>query len=147
MSKLTFLFLFFVFYSCDEKTLSENEKNTKELASYLEENHDITLIKNYSKVFILTDKNCHSCNQFFAKTIESSLNDSNCVFIVSASSSRIDLSEFLNAKNVYFEKSDGTNDFFDNSKIIFLTEGIIDTIINIKIDNLESFPKELINRK
>lgn len=146
-TRIAFYCCFLLLLSCEGKILSEKEKSTKELSDYLSENHKLTLSEKYSKVFILTHKNCHSCNQFFAKTIESSLTDSTCLFIVSASSSRIDLSEFLTAKNVYFEKNENINALFDNSKIFFLKKGIIDTTINIKIDNLESFPKELTKRK
>lgn len=145
-TKLSCTLCIILLISCTKKIVSENEQYTNDIKVYLQEKHQIALLENITKIFILTDKNCHTCNKYFAKTIEKNINDNKSLFIISASSSNIDLSLFYKAKNVVYEKNDGVSSFFDNSKILFLTKGTIDTIINIKLDNLASFPKEIESR-
>jgi hypothetical protein len=142
---LCFIFLLTVF-SCEKKSLSEKEKFIENLKEYLNVKHQIKLNNSIKKVFILTDENCHSCNKFFAKTIEKNINDSSSLLLVSASSSKIDLSPFDGANNVFFENKSKEIFLFDNSKIIFLNQEKIDTIISIKLDNLDSFQREIAKR-
>lgn len=146
LNRILYFLLFLIVLSCEKELLTENENFLENLKEYFQFKHNKKLDNSLKRVFILTDKNCHSCNKFFAKTIEKNINDSSSLLVVCASSSKIDLSTFEGANNVFFDMKNKKSPLFANSKIVFLNQGKIDTIININIENVDSFQKQIENR-
>lgn len=146
--KLFFLILLTFTFACSNSSnIKENNNQYETLKDYLKTKHNFDLGVNYKRIFILTDKNCHNCNRFFAKTIEKNLNELNSLFIVTASSSNIDLSSFKNSKNILFDRDNGKIKILEKSKIIFLNKKTIDTILNIELNNLTIIEKTIDSRK
>lgn len=90
------------------------------------------------------------CNKHFSELMKENLNDSSSLFLILASGSNIDISEFNNTNNrVFFDRDENhKNNLFYDSKILFFKGKQIDTMITIdarKIDIQIKKINELIN--
>jgi len=141
----SFLLLIFSFllFSCN--TDSSN-REFEEIANYFKEKHNYEIDKNHKAIFVLTSKGCGGCNKYFSKFMLSNHHDDNVVYLIKASKSAIDLSGFEDYEGVVFYDTD-YQEIFENSKIIFLKNKEIDTIIAIEppiiLDGFKAINKKL----
>ena len=135
---INFALIFFLI-SCNQK----EDKETKLLKDFEKIKIDNAL--NYNNIYILTEKNCLFCNNKFSELLKNKINDKSNLIIVNAQGNVIDISEFLENKKKENIKIINTDElFFQQTKIIKLSNRKIDTIIDITIQNsdkLESFLK------
>ncbi len=141
-----FLILFFAL-SCTENSQKNSEgkieikpKTSYELISdYFKEQQNYKLTTGIKTVFVLSDDGCPPCNKHFSQLMIHHLNDSSAVFLIVASGTNIDLSEYTKAKSrVFYDKPENAkNILFNKSKAIFIKQQHIDTIINIDARGLD----------
>jgi|GEM_PF-1118405 len=140
-SFLLLIFSFFLF-SCNNNSV---KKEFKEIANYFKETHNYEIDQKCKAIFVLTSRGCNSCNKYFSKFMLSNSYDSDVIYLIKASKNAIDLSGFEDYNGVVFYDTDYQK-FFGNSKIIFLNNKQIDTIIIIEPQTiLDGF--QIINQK
>jgi len=136
------LVLAILLYSCMGKKDPKIEKKTEYelLTDYFLKEHNKKIDSKIKKIYVLTENGCTGCNINFGKIIENKLSDSNSMFLITAKGSVVDISAFETAKdniciNQYIEKK--KYPLFQTSKVFFLSNTKIDTIIEIKAKGLE----------
>lgn len=133
--------IFFVFFSsliygCG---LQENENSIENLNLYLDKFSNKSQQK--LAVLVVGDNGCPSCNKIFSTFVSNQLNNKNCLFIISANSSKVDISNFINKKasNVIIDDKKEFERFklLKSSGLILMDRGEIDTIINIEANRID----------
>jgi len=126
----SFLLLIFSFllFSCSNNSV---KKEFEEIENYFNQTHNYQIDQNCKAIFVLTSRGCVSCNKYFSKFMLYNSYDNDVVYLIKASKNVIDLSEFKDYKGVVFYDTE-YQEIFENSKIIFLKNKEIDTIIAIE---------------
>jgi hypothetical protein len=88
--------------------------------------------QNTKRVYILTEKECPTCNKEFAQFMEENLKDSTAIFIINAKGLQMDISMFEEPKSNVIRKK-LKDPFFQKTKAIVLTNKKIDTILEINV--------------
>jgi len=139
-----FLYLIFSFllFSCD---INSSKKKFEEIANYFKENHHYEINQNCKAIFILTSKGCGQCNKNFSKFMLFKQYD-DVIYLIKASKNTIDLSGFENYKGIIFYDTE-YQEIFEKSKVVFLKNKQIDTIITIEpqiiLDDFKAINKKL----
>lgn len=122
----------------DTLYLKGETKDYNKIEKYLvRQDTEIKLLKS---ILILTNQGvCMNCNKKFARTIENYTSRSDTKIIVTAEGNSIDISSFLDSKNVILDFNDEFSQLglTKGTSAIFLENGKIDTILNIKANLLE----------
>jgi len=124
---LLLIFSFLLFYCNDNSVKKELEK----IESYFKKTHNYEIDQKCKAIFVLTSNGCGSCNKYFSKFMLSNHYDNDVVYLIKASKNIIDLSEFKDHKGVVFYDTE-YQEIFENTKVIFLNNKQIDTIIAIE---------------
>lgn len=112
------------------------------LNGILIEEFDFTELTSYEYVIIISDKgDCIQCNRKFAKLMESSIKSQEILIILSCSSSKVDISQYLKAnrsniiidRHKRFEKSN----LYSSSTIFRMGNSEIVEIVEISLANLQ----------
>jgi len=132
----------------EEKQLKKTKSSYRVMADYFKEQQNYKLTTGIKTVFVLSDMGCPPCNKHFSQLMTDHLNDSSAVFLIIASGTNIDLSEYTKAKSrVFYDKPENIkNDLFNTSKAIFIKQQHIDTIIIIDARGFELQFKEMNER-
>ncbi|WP_151674374.1 hypothetical protein [Patiriisocius marinus] len=104
----------------------------KKEESILFNNVDLAVTKDTKRVYILTEKECPTCNKEFALFMEQNLKDSTALFIINAKGLQVDISMFETPKSNVIRKK-FKDPFFQKTKAIVLTNKKIDTILEINV--------------
>lgn len=123
----TIFLIFSLLLSCNyvEKGYSKEEKT-------LLNDTTLPIDIDTKKVFILTEKECPTCNKEFALFMEKNLSDSTSLFIINASGLQVDISAFENSQNNVV-RTKSKDIFFQRTKAIILKNKKIDTIITLNV--------------
>ncbi len=137
--KYLMIFLGSLLWSCSGSSNSEFEQ----LADSLKREYDINLGTQVQRILVLTEEDCPSCNVYFAKAIIKYVDDPNSIIIANASGSRVDLSALIQVEkavnNVYIARTyNKQNSFVNKTKVIYLVNSKIDTVVTINARELES---------
>jgi hypothetical protein len=134
LNKYISLFSLFFIFGCNNF-----KSDKKEIFDLI--NSKTPINKNIEKIFILTENDCSSCNKMYSNYLSKNLNNKNALFIINASGNLVDISSFENSKldNVVIE--DFKDTIFKSSRLIFLSNRNIDTIINVNYKNVEEIIK------
>jgi len=96
----------------------------------------------YAGIVVISNRGCITCNRKFADFMAQQNENSNLIYIITASSSAIDISPFINmnSKFVFFDERNkiGKLSLLEGSGFIFLGDQQIDTVIEIKANQIES---------
>ena len=135
-----FAVLLLLINSCTQ--LSNKSNDFENLKYELHDEFEIELKNDIKRVFILTEEHCNSCNRNFAKLIENYLNDKESILIINAKGTQVDISNFLKTevenKNLYINRNiKMKSDLFNSTKVFFLKDNNLDTIINITANQIE----------
>ena len=153
---LNFKFLFLIssiaLISCNSNTpitskdIIKNEYD--EIKFYFETKQNYQLNNNIKTIFVLTDVGCMPCNKHFSNLITENLNNSSSIFLILASSTNIDLTEFKKSRNnVFFDKQENLNiKNLKKSKVLFLKNNNIDTSIIIDARQIDLQFREINER-
>lgn len=124
---------------CLGSSSNSSSKDYAELKAYMKKVHSYKLDPNINTIFVLTDKGCAPCNKKFAKRLELMDNDSS-VILITAKQTSINLSSFdiSTKKNVFHDLyfSDDYS-FLRRSKVIYLGESKIDSVIQLNLPELD----------
>ena len=132
-----FLFLFF---SCTN-SIKQNEikSSYQKLDSFCVVNK-ICFLDTIKSIFILSDNGCISCSKSFIPLIEKYLVKKQTLFIITASSFRLDLSflENINHKYIYLDYNKEFEELkiIEKSGVIFTAQNKIDTILELEANQL-----------
>lgn len=136
---LLLMYLIFIF-SCEDGQKEELTK-TELFNHILRDSLSTQNLNDYSIVYILTEKGCVNCNKAFANFIQNELKH-NALCVVSASRLIIDISPFKkeNKSNIIFDYENYfiKNNLIKTSSIAYMNAGKLDTIIELKAEELES---------
>ncbi|MDO4728236.1 MAG: hypothetical protein Q4B43_04435 [Bacteroidota bacterium] len=144
---------FFIFWICSLSlacTTNKEEQFYKDMETYFRSKHNYNIADN-DVIFALTSNGCRGCNVMLSDYMLS--NTYPAVYLISASSNSLDLSEYKKRKGNIF--MDWSNDkklsaLFDKSKVIFIKNKQIDTIVQIEAKTLEqtiSYIKEQVEHQ
>ena len=133
---LSVLFFIIIVYSC-----SSDNKNYKNLDSFLKEEISVNNIDSINWIALINESGCIGCNQYFAKEIKKFINNNNGIILVSASGAIVDISPYIadSVENVFridireLEKLQLIN----KSGLIFLKDKNIDTIVEIRANDIK----------
>jgi len=118
----------------------------EEIANYFKKIHHYQIDQNCKVIFVLTSRGCGACNKYFSKYMLANQYDENVIYLIKASKNTIDLSGFKDYKGLIFYDTD-YQDIFDSSKVIFLNNKRIDTVITIEpqiiLDHFKAINKKL----
>jgi len=96
----------------------------------------------YAGIVVISNRGCITCNRKFADFMAQQNENSNLIYIITTSSSAIDISPFINmnSKFVFFDERNkiGKLSLLEGSGFIFLGDQQIDTVIEIKANQIES---------
>lgn len=123
-----------LFFHCkNSMPKQKHEKQYDSILDYFKTRQKIILKPTTSKLFILTENGCMSCNKEFSEVLSHCLSDTSCVFLIGTQGSYIDITRFAPSKNVFIDQSltETGYTFFHQSKIIYLNNTQIDTILTI----------------
>lgn len=139
-SGISFYLLMVLSAACSSPAKEKDKPGSyEELASYFKEKQGYTLTEHTKRIFILNDEGCMPCNKHFSELMTENLDDSTSLFLILASATNIDLSEFAKLKHrVFYDRPENIKTkVFDKSGLIFLRHKAIDTIISIDARQLE----------
>jgi hypothetical protein len=109
------------------------------MKQYISNNFKQDISNKYNKIYVLTEQGCLPCNTKFTKFVANKINEDSTLIIVNASGVYVDISEFLDKKeNIFFTKQSSNDSLFNTSKILFLKNNQLDTIIYINPSKLQS---------
>lgn len=122
---------FFLFSSCRQNSEIQRIKD------YFAEVHHYT-IKANQIIILLSDYGCLHCNRTFSENEIKYIANKKVVFLIMANESYLDLSRYLNKKNVFFDNKKILSDYGidDKSGFIEIKNNKIDTIVHIKYDKV-----------
>ena len=131
------LICFFIFTSC---FISEKEKSYNELNNYFKSEFNISIKNKIHTIYVLTENGCNNCNKSFLHLLIKVQKQDSTLILIVASGSRIDISEInSNSKNVLFSKNSKTEkayELLEKSKVIYIENNKIDTILTIEAPQL-----------
>lgn len=142
----------FLLMNCNTSINNDNEIKVKnayeDIKLYFKEKQNYFLKNKIKTIFILTDIGCMPCNKHFSNLITDNLNDTSSLFLVLASSTNIDLTEFKkNKTRVFYDKPENIKDnLLRNSKAIFIKNNKIDTAITIDARQIDLQFREIKER-
>ncbi|MGE4346783.1 MAG: hypothetical protein AB7D46_05135 [Flavobacteriaceae bacterium] len=130
----SFIFLIFssLLLSC-----TKSDQQYSEIQQYFQEKHQFSVDENIDAIFVLTARGCVPCNQKFSYFMLSNKNNKQSIYLIKAPKNRIDLSAYKNYKGVVFYDTNYKENIFDSSKVIFLNNKKVDTIVQIEALTLE----------
>ena len=132
ISILTILFL-----GCS----APKSKDFKHLEKYFKEVHNFTLDNKINQIFVITEGvGCSECDKTFSKAAFDYSQNENSIFLVSAIGKFIDIQPFLMLdKNCFFDCEFNRTEYseFENSRVIFLKNKEIDTVIIIDYNEIK----------
>lgn len=111
------------------------------LCSYIGKLDSTVNLEDYTKIFLLTDDGCTTCNSAFARFLTTQLADSNSLVLIAADGSRIDISAFSEKNGrTLWDGSDrlGQIEGIRGTGAILLGTYSVDTVISINAAELES---------
>ncbi len=117
----------------------ENLNDYHTILNYFEEKHGVSISNEITEIFVLTEVMCPICNKVFADFITKFINNETSVLVINARGTQVDIRPFLNNDdNVFFDPGLDNNKYeiFSNTKVVFLSDKSIDTIIIINTKNL-----------
>jgi len=134
---VSFLFLLF---SCNNRIKQNEIKSSyQKLDSFCVLNK-ICFLDTIKSIFVLSDNGCISCSKSFIPFIEKYLVKKYTLFIITASSSRLDLSflENINHKNIYLDYNKEFEELkiIEKSGVIITAQNKVDTIVEIEANQL-----------
>lgn len=129
-------------FSCSKNQKPDLSDKYALLASYFEDAHNHQLDESSWGIVVISNRGCITCNRKFADFMAQQNENSNLIYIITASSSAIDISPFINmnSKFVFFDERNkiGKLSLLEGSGFIFLGDQQIDTVIEIKANQIES---------
>jgi hypothetical protein len=136
--KISFILLLFFALGCSDTAEQTTENKPTEsryttISNYFKERHQVTITDSIKAIFVLTDNGCGPCNKHFSELMASHMNTNTSLFLILASGTNIDLSEFKQSKSkIYYDKPENiAHHLFDETKAIFIQHQKIDTTITI----------------
>jgi len=138
MNKIIVIFLTtLLLASCDTKP----DARTEALNTYLSEQFKTTVDTGWKGIVVLTMNGCFSCNRSFLETMTVQPDLSGYVVLVSAAAGTIPPKAYEDKRAVTVWK-DYQDRFYDtqlmkSSGIIYIKQGAVDTIVDIRSDVLE----------
>ena len=111
------------------------QKEYKKVVNYFETTHNYKIDSTITKIVVIDEgKGCGTCDKTFAETCFKSFTKENTVFLVTAKGNYVDIQPFLGLeKNCYFDWQLNLKEYpeFGSSKVIYLKNNVIDTIVVI----------------
>jgi len=142
------IFSFQILASCDKKS---DDYRFEEITSYFITKHDYLVGDNTKAIFVLTSIGCKPCNKKFSELmITNQYAQNDIVYLIKASKNIIDLSDYKSYSGTVFYDFTYEDNIFDGSKVIFINNKKIDTIVNIEALTLEesfSYIKDELQKK
>ena len=130
LNKILICFFAISFFACSNQKVNDFER----LEKYFKDTHNKKLGNDINKIVVISEgKSCPTCEISFAKTILQCFSDST-VFLVTAKGNYVDIQPFLGLeKNCYFDWQLNLKEYpeFGSSKVIYLKNNVIDTIVVI----------------
>lgn len=121
--------------SCDRKV---GDNKLEEITTYFKANHNYQVNDNTKAIFVLTSIGCKPCNRKFSELmITNQYAGDEIIYLIKASKNIIDLSVYKSYNGIIFYDFEYKDNIFDGSKVIFLNDKKIDTIVNIEALTLE----------
>jgi len=103
------------------------------IETYFNKIHNFELDNSIDKIVVIAEGNgCGNCNKIFAEKTLEELEGKNTVFLVTATGNYVNIKPFLNLeKDCFFDWELNKNQYpeFENSRVIYLKNNNIDTII------------------
>jgi len=129
----------FILLICSSLILSctKSDRQYSEIQEYFKEKHRFFIDEEVNAIFVLTARSCVPCNQKFSNFMLFNEHNKHFVYLIKASKNQIDLSAYKDYKGVVFYDTHYKENIFDNSKVIFIKDKKIDTIIQIEALSLE----------
>lgn len=129
--------------SCANQDTKNNyvKDDYKAISNYFLQRHQIKLTDKITKLFVLTENGCHSCNKKFSDLVIENIENEKSLFIITATGNQIDMMPFeTKRKNVIIDKniSDTTLSIFNETKVIYFKNNKIDTVIDIEARQIEN---------
>jgi hypothetical protein len=136
---------------CNQTSNSFHKPTTFDtLSDYFKTRQEFALDKKVKTVFILTEYGCIPCNRKFSSYIKENVNNDSVLFLITASGSMVDITPYeSNERNIFYDQNMDIEKYpiFKMSKAIYLKNNIVDTIISLSADQLESQMEYIKNRK
>lgn len=111
-------------FSCSKNQKPDLSDKYALLASYFEDAHNHQLDESSWGIVVISNRGCITCNRKFADFMAQQNENSNLIYIITASSSAIDISPFINmnSKFVFFDERNkiGKLSLLEGSGFIFL---------------------------
>lgn len=112
------------------------DKQTKQIKSYIENTYRVKVTDGIRRVFILNDYDCSDCVNSFSDFLKKYVNDKSSLLLVSSGGENLDVKAFedLRKKNPNIVISHHANDdttIFSGLGVIYFDEARVDTIISL----------------
>jgi len=145
--QITFIsILTIVFLGCSP----QKSKDFEHLEKYFKETHKFKINDKIDKIVVLTEgASCASCDKIFARTAFEHLQNENTVYLVTATGNIVDIQPFLMLeKNCFFDWQLNRAEYseFSSSRVIYLKNNVIDTIIIINSNEIREQLEYLKNK-
>jgi len=132
-SKLFFFFIVGLLFvsSCRQ------DSRYQQIKRYFNEIHHYTLHKDQI-IIVISNNGCMHCNRSFASNNERYIENRNITFLITADGNYLDISNYMNRKNVFFDNKKLLSDYNipDKTKFIVIKDEKIDTVVNIAYNKL-----------
>ncbi len=115
----------------------DTSNNNYRLDEYFRTKHSYNLQNDTKAILVLTEEGCPSCNKMFSDVVLKNAGRDNVICLVNAGGAKIDITPFEAIRNNMFFDADNKDSLFANSKVIFLKNKEIDTIVPIKANTIQ----------
>ncbi|CAN5458766.1 hypothetical protein BH10BAC1_BH10BAC1_08660 [soil metagenome] len=110
------------------------------IKKYFVERHNYNIESGIKKIFVITENGCVPCNKKLAELCSYSIHNNSCIMLITSTGTQVDISNFNPAeKNIFFDQNvtETPYEIFYTSKVIFIKNKAIDTIITLDAHQLE----------
>lgn len=120
----------------------EVDARTKEIRKYLKTKYDTEPGKETDRIYIINDMGCGNCILSLSEFVKQHVNDHQAMIIIHSRGTNVDLNAFEGKKKnnshifINHQAITDENDPFYHSGVVYLTEGKVDTVVNIANDRM-----------
>lgn len=103
------------------------------IVDYFKIRQKISLEVGITKIFVLTEKGCMSCNKKFMELVEENISNKSALILIGTDGSYLDVSKFTPSKRILVDQSliETGYTVLHESKVIYLRNKSIDSIVTI----------------